>query len=75
MKTFGIKSLSLAKDALNLKGTVVLVSGDRLDEVNNIRGKLEANEVIITVLPADASSDFDRDELKSLIVKALGIVS
>jgi hypothetical protein len=74
-KIFGIKNLDSAKQALNLKNAIIFTSDDRVDELKVFENKLQSNDVIITILPSNVNSNFNRDELKSLISKALGLVN
>jgi len=73
LRIFGIKKLSFAQESLNLKKAIILVSDDKIQEFNNFQKKLEVNDVIITILPSDANANFNKNEVKALISKALGI--
>lgn len=73
LSAFNIKNLSSLQEILNLKRAILLISDDRLDEISSLKEKIEANDVVITELPADEKSDFDKNEIKSLIKRALGI--
>lgn len=74
-KAFNIKNLASPEQALHLKKTIILASDDVAEKLDAFARKLEANEVIITRLPSNQNSHFDKNELKAIISKALGIIS
>jgi vacuolar-type H+-ATPase subunit F/Vma7 len=74
-KSFNIKNLKSIDEILLLKKAIVLLSDDKIDKISQFLNKLESSEVIITRLPSNPSSKLDKNELKALIAKALGITS
>lgn len=75
LKAFNIKNLTSPEEALSFKKAIIFVSDDLSQQFSEFSRKLEANEVIITRLPSDNLSEFNKDELASIISKALGITS
>jgi len=75
LQAFSVKNLQSAEEALELKKTILLISDDRLAEIKPWESKVKANEVILTELPGNGQSPFNKDELRTLIIKALGIIS
>ncbi len=72
-KAFNVKVLSSSEEASKLRKTILFISDDRLKEIEFLKKKFDENEVIVTELPSSEESYYDKNELKYLISKALGI--
>ncbi len=73
LELFQIKTLTNPQEVLKINKAILLVSDDLKNKISPLKDKLDKNEVIVVQIPAHKNSLFDKHELKSLMIKALGI--
>ncbi len=75
LKAFNVKNLDFPEQISQLQKTILLISDDKLKEIEHLRKKVEENEVVIIELPGTKNSSFNKKEIEFLLSKALGIIS